>query len=112
MMIAELKGIVTAALLIGGLSCVAGGLAAAGRADRERPAAGSAGSAPKTPEASRIPTPATAVRLGTGENTPVAFTAAAPGLAGGPATESSSNAAEQDQPGQTTNYTKDFKPRR
>ncbi len=111
MMIAKLKWVATAAVIMGGLTSVATGLAATGRVDRERPGAGFARTTQEAPNPSRTTAPAAAVPLGTDEETRLAFLGAPSDPIGGPIPDPVSF-VEQVQPGETVNYTKDLKPRR
>jgi hypothetical protein len=111
-MIAHPKGMVAAALIIGGLTCVAARPDASGRADRQRNATTSARINQDTPSSNRPAAPTGAAPIQTNADTVLVVLGAAPGPNAGPAARSASSAVEQDQPGQTVNYTKDLKPRR
>lgn len=111
-MIAKRNWVATAALVVGGLTSLATGLAATGRGDRDRPTGGPAPTARDQSGTGRAAewvhavteVPATEMRL--------ASRVTAPGPACEPAAESPVSPVEQDQPARTVNYVKDLKPRR
>ena len=112
MMIAKLKWVAAGALVAGGLTCAATGLADTGRAVPDGPAAASVGTVPESPLPFPVVVPAAVEPGRTGDDRMLAALVPAAGAEADPDQEAASSPIDDDQPREPVNISKDLEPQR